>query len=60
MRLWVPILLLLLLVALVWIVIRGLIDLVAWFREEFIEDWRTPAGKDQQPKTDQADELEQE
>lgn len=53
MRLWVPILVLLVFIALAWVVIRGLIDLVAWFRDEIVEDWRSPRPDDYSAPADE-------
>lgn len=53
MRLWVPILVLLVFIALAWVVIRGLIDLVAWFRDEIVEDWRSPTPDDHSAPADE-------
>ncbi|MHC4399033.1 MAG: hypothetical protein ACYTG0_05065 [Planctomycetota bacterium] len=47
---WVGILFILGGVAVVWLIIRAVVDLVAWFREEIVDEYRQ--GKQKRRKSD--------
>lgn len=45
---WVGILLLIAGVFVLWLVLRGIVDLVAWFRDEFLDDAIESRRKDRE------------